>query len=294
MATAPAATSQVLKEYGAHGELTQTILFVVAFDDIISILFANVSLGIIAINTGSNQVNLLMVLFEALLLIFVETFESILLAITGAFVILVLLRLRVTTDQTLIEWLLGVSFLLIAISLMLNISVIMTMFIWGLLLRMFEDKEYYKALKQHIQKLDVLTVPIVLLFFILIGLSMELNILLQVATLLLAILYFLFRGIGKATGTYTMCQLIHSPPQVKNSLPISLLTQAGIAIGLAGLSFQRLTDLGLPHYASLIISVVGVSVILSELFGPFLLKQGLMRSGEAKMKVSSLQQLNLD
>jgi hypothetical protein len=82
---------------------------------------------------------------------------------------------------------------------------------------------------------------------------------------------------------------------VKNNLPISLLTQAGIAIGLVGLAFQKLIELGRNEMAFFLINIVGVSVILSEIFGPFLLKEALNRSGEGKLnKITHIKQLNLD
>ena len=294
MATAPAATSQVLKEYGAQGELTQIILFIVAFDDILSILFANVSFGVIELTYGStsfNIVNLFVAVFADLIL---DLISSIFMGILGTLFILLFLRTKVITEQTLIQWMLGVSFILIAVSLIFNFSVIMTMFIWGLLLKIFEDQEPYQILKQHIQKLDVLTVPVVLLFFILIGLSMEIDTLLTISTLLFAVLYFLLRAIGKASGTFTACQILHTSGHVKNNLPVSLLTQAGIAVGLAGLAFQRLNALGAPNDALFVLNIVGVSVILSEIFGPFLLKQGLIRSGEGKLQIKRIKDLAIE
>ncbi len=274
MATAPAATSQVLKEYGAQGELTQIILFIVAFDDILSILFANVSFGVIELTYGSTAINFGNLFLKVLFDLVLDLFLSISLGIIGTVFILLFLRLKVITEQTLLEWLLGVSFILIAVSLLFNFSVIMSMFVWGLLLKIFEGKEEYHILKQHIQKLEVITVPIILLFFILIGLSMHIESLLTVGTLSFAVLYFLLRAFGKASGTYSVCQIIRTPPQVKNNLPVSLLTQAGIAIGLAGLAFQRLNALGAPNDALFVLNIVGVSVILSEIFGPFILKLG--------------------
>ena len=294
MATAPAATSQVLKEYGAIGELTQTILFIVAFDDNLSIFFANISFSIFEITVGSTSVNLFLVLIDVLLMISFDLLLSITLGILGTLVILLGLRLNIINGQTLLEWLLGVSFILVASSLILNISVILTMFVWGLLFKFFEDKDHFKALQQHIVKLDVLTMPIVLLFFILIGLSMDVSSLIQTTTLLLAICYFIMRALGKATGTYSICQVLPTSQQVKNNLPISLLTQAGIAIGLAGLAYQKLIALGLPELAIFIINIVGISVILSEIFGPFLLKIALVRSGEGTKKTSHLNQLAID
>ena len=123
---------------------------------------------------------------------------------------------------------------------------------------------------------------------------MKIESLLTIGTLSFAVLYFLLRALGKASGTFSVCQLIHASPQVKRNLPLSLLTQAGIAIGLAGLAFQRLTALGAPNDALFVLNIVGVSVILSEIFGPFLLKLGLVRSGEGRIQVRNIKNITIE
>lgn len=294
MATAPAATTQVLKEYGAEGELTQIILFIIAFDDILSILFANLSFGVIDLTYGSSSFNLINLLITILVDLISDLMLSILMGIVGSIFILFFLKLKIISEKTLLEWLLGVSFILIATALIVDFSVIITMFIWGLTLKMFEDKKDYKPLKQHIEKLDVITLPIILLFFILVGFSMKIESLLTISTLAFAILYFLLRGLGKASGSFTVCSFFQTSKEVKNNLPVSLLTQAGIAIGLAGLAFQKLSVLGDSNEAFFVLNIVGISVILSEIFGPLLLKQGLLRSGEGRRQIQNVKDLAID
>ena len=113
---------------------------------------------------------------------------------------------------------------------------------------------------------------------------MEIGILLQTGTLIFALLYFTTRMLGKGFGSYITSYASRSSSVITNYLPFSLLTQAGVAIGLAGLAYQNLTILGRVDDANLIINIVGISVIMSELLGPFLLKFAIKKSGEGTYK----------
>ncbi len=282
MATAPAATSQILKEYDAKGDLTNTILFIVALDDILCILFVNVSVSMVEIN-GSNT-GIFSAILSSILLVTTELVYSLVLAFSGLVFILILIKTSIINDKTILEWLLGFSIILIAISLNYHLSVILTMFIWGLLLKLIQNRKDFILLQNQTKKLDVLAVPILLLFFILIGLSMEIEILLQVGTLAFAVLYFVLRLAGKGFGSYITAYASKASSAITNNLPFSLLTQAGVAIGLAGLAYQSLTTIGRVDDALFILNIVGITVILSELLGPFLLKFAILRSGEGKFK----------
>lgn len=289
MATAPAATSQILKEYDSKGDLTNTILFIVALDDILCILFVNVSVGLVEVN--GSQTGIFSAIFASIILVTTELVYSIILAVVTLFFILLLIKLSIINELTILEWLLGFSLVLIAFSLVYQLSVILSMFIWGLLLKIMQNREGFALLNNQTQKLDILAIPILLLFFILIGLSMEIEILLQLGTLTFAVLYFVLRLAGKGFGSYVSSYVSGVSSAIKNNLPFSLLTQAGVAIGLAGLAFQSLTAIGRVDDALFILNIVGITVILSELLGPFFLKFAILRSGEGAFKSHSTELL---
>ena len=219
--------------------------------------------------------------------------QAIILALIGLFFILILIKLSIINEHTILEWVLGFSIILIAASLTYHLSVIMTMFVWGFLLKIVQNRNEFAVLQDQTRKLDVLAIPILLLFFILIGLSMEIQILFQLGTLVVAILYFVFRLLGKSFGSYVTSYASGASSVITNYLPFSLLTQAGVAIGLAGLAYQSLSTIGRLDDANLIINIVGVSVILSEILGPFLLKFAILRSGEGVYK-SRITELTFD
>ena len=70
------------------------------------------------------------------------------------------------------------------------------------------------------------------------------------------------------------------PTKVTNNIPLALLSQAGVALGMAALAYTRFLAIDMEKTAILILDIVAVSVLIAEVLGPLLLKQALRRSGE--------------
>lgn len=303
MATAPASTSQILGEYKAEGDLTQTLLFILAFDDILAILFVNFSLCYV-LGTSSGIVGLI----DSLLVVSLELLISVIFGIIMAFVVIKFVN--VVEKKNRVGLLLGVAMTTMGIVLILEGSIILTMFIFGVALKTLEERETKKvAMLEEVfgEKIDfsknfnkkqisvkksgfgelnlrteILMTPIVLLFFILVGLEMDLELIFGV-TLIYALVYFISRALGKTIGSITAGKVSDMSDTVKKNLPLCLITQAGVAIGLAGLAFNELLNFGMQDEAELIINVIGVSVIIAEIIGPLLVKFAIIRSGEAQI-----------
>ena len=314
MATAPAATSQIISEYKAKGELTSTIMFMIAFDDILAILMVNIALTLsiasISLNGGLTS-NI--AILSAFLKVFQEILISVLIGIISAFLtVFIARRLRFRERGRMAEWIIGVALLIMGMVLILNGSVILTMFLFGMTLTSLqkksnvekivsflkferqkpseislkiqsEDNEGSLDFEPHFSLVETLFSPVILLFFVLIGLEMDLGLIFRDPLILvLSGVYFSARIIGKMVGVYSTGNLSNMQRNVRNNLPLCLTPQAGVAIGLAGMVFNQLIALGLQDQASLVINVVGVGVILSELVGPVLVRKGLIRSGEGE------------
>jgi Kef-type K+ transport system membrane component KefB len=292
MATAPASTSQILGEYKAKGELSQTILFVLAFDDLLAILLFNMALAFLSVpNTGG---------IELLLFMSAGFIEQILITVTlglgGALLIGFLRNLNVIDDNKSFEWLIGIGISIIGLTLIFGGSVILTMFIFGVATKYEVSKRLLR--KDHILQAESMMIPIVTLFFILIGLEMDFGLLrdevlnfinnfdlnlFSSSVLIITMIYFVSRAFGKGIGTIIAGKLSNLPSKVKSNLPISFITQAGVAIGLAGLAFNQLTSLGFESEANAILIVVTLSVIIAEIIGPLLVKKAIFRAGEVNL-----------
>ena len=313
MATAPAATTQVIREYRAKGELTSTVMFMIAFDDVLAILFVNiaVTLGLATLFSAADGASFNLIL-SAFLEVIQEITISILIGIISALITVFIARkLRFRERGRMAEWVIGVALLMMGTTLLLHGSVILTMFLFGMTLKSLQKKRnvqkiadflQFEKLKRvapqfnqndndednldfepHFSLVETLFSPVVLLFFVLIGLEMDLNLIFNDPIILvLSIIYFLARVIGKMIGVYSTGSISKLERGVRNNLPLCLTPQAGVAIGLAGMVFNQFIELGLQNQATLIINVVGLGVILSELAGPILVRQGLHRSGEVE------------
>lgn len=75
------------------------------------------------------------------------------------------------------------------------------------------------------------------------------------------------------------------PKKVTNNIPLALLSQAGVALGLAALAYTRLFAIGMEETAILILDIVAVGVLIAEILGPLLLKKALRRSGEIPQEI---------
>ena len=124
-------------------------------------------------------------------------------------------------------------------------------------------------------RVDSWTAPLFVLFFVLSGAELNLKILSNPLVLLIGAVYIIFRSLGKYVGSYGSCKLTHCSESITKHLGITLLPQAGVALGMA-LTAQQLAD------GETVRSVVLFSVLVYELVGPALTKRSLIAAGEIK------------
>ncbi len=275
MATAPAATSEVIREYNAHGSLSQTILFIIAFDDILAIIFFNIALSYAESTFASSTLSL----FEIFSPIIIEIIGSIVIGVILAFALRPFHIEGVKASES-AEYVFPSVLICISVAGLLHLSVILSCIVFGFALSTLarcEDRACVRGVER-------LSSPIVALFFILVGYEMDLN-LLVTPLILTILLYFFARAIGKSTGSFIASSLTKMPKKVTQNLPLSLISQAGVALGLAAYAFTRLNELNIPEasdMAIILIDVIAVSVLLAEIVGPLLLKRALIRAKEIK------------
>lgn len=269
-ATAPAATLMVIRQYKANGPLTKLLLLVVAIDDAVGLLLFSLSFGI-ATALSSGAVSILAVVIEPLLevilslalgslmgylLNFVEQFfhsRSKRMAISVAFVLL-------TVGLSSLKFQIGPVH--IGFSLLLVCMMTGTIFC-----------NICSTSEELMSRVDGWTVPINILFFVISGAELDLNILASPVTLIIGVVYILARSAGKYFGANFSCRLTHCSQHITANLGITLLPQAGVALGMA------LTAASLPD-GGIVRNVVLFAVLVYELVGPALTKQALSRAGE--------------
>lgn len=271
-ATAPAATLMVVRQYKADGPLTRLLLLVVAIDDAVGLVVFSVSFGI-ATALSSGHVNVLGVVVEPLV-------EIILSFGLGAAIGWLLNWVEQFFHSRSKRMTISVAFVLLAVGLsMLEFQVGAVHCGFSLLLVCMMAGTIFCNIcptsEELMGRIDGWTMPLNVLFFVISGAELDLNVLAQPVTLLVGIVYIVSRSAGKYFGSAFSCKITSQSKSITDHLGITLLPQAGVALGMA------LTAATLPD-GTLARNVVLFSVLVYELVGPALTKRSLMAAGEIR------------
>ena len=271
-ATAPAATLMVVKQYKADGPLTRLLMLVVAIDDAVGLLLFSVSFGI-ATALSHGQANVLAVVVEPIV-------EIILSLGLGAAMGWLLNWVEQFFHSRSKRMTISVAFVLLTVGLsMLKFHIGPVHCGFSLLLVCMMTGTIFCNIcptsEELMERVEGWTVPLNILFFVISGAELDLNVLANPVTILVGVIYILARSAGKYLGSYGSCLLTAQPKPITNHLGITLLPQAGVALGMA------LTAATLPDGA-LTRNVVLFAVLIYELVGPALTKRSLLAVGEIK------------
>lgn len=270
-ATAPAATLMVVKQYKAKGPLTNILLPIVALDDAVGLILFAVSFGVAkALIVG--RVDVLSIVVEPLL----EVTLSILLgAIMG--VLFTFFEKFFHSRSKRIAMSVTFVFLTVAISMMkFEIGGIHIAFS-SLLVCMMMGTVFCNICdfsEELMDRIDRWTAPLFILFFVISGAELELSVFADILIVLVGVIYIIFRSCGKYLGARFSAQATHCEPTIVKYLGVTLLPQAGVALGMA-LKAQELGADGL-----IVANITLFSVLVYELVGPLLTKIALTRAGE--------------
>ena len=269
-ATAPAATLMVVRQYKADGPLTRLLMLVVAIDDAVGLVLFSISFGVAsAISNGS--INIIGVVLEPL----IEIVFSFALGSVMGFLLNFVERFFHSRSKRMAV---SVGFVMLTVGLsMIKFNIGGIHFGFSLLLVCMMTGTVFcnicSTSEELMGRIETWTVPLNILFFVISGAELDLKILANVATLAVGIVYIFSRSLGKYFGARFSCQLTNCEKPITDNLGITLLPQAGVALGMA------MTAMTLPGGA-LVRNVILFSVLIYELVGPALTKKSLMRAGE--------------
>ena len=271
-ATAPAATLMVVRQYKADGPLTRLLLLVVAIDDAVGLVLFSASFGV-ASALESGAISIVTVLVEPVI-------EIVLSLALGALAGWVLFWVEQFFHSRSKRLSISIGFVLLTVGLsMAEFEVGGVHFGFSLLLVCMMTGTIFCNIcnfsEELMGRVDGWTAPLFVLFFVLSGAELNLGILANPAVLLIGAIYIAARSLGKYLGAYSSCALTHCSDSIKKHLGITLLPQAGVALGMA-LTAQQLSD------GAMVRSVVLFSVLVYELVGPALTKRSLIAAGEIR------------
>ena len=270
-ATAPAATLMVVRQYKAKGPVADTLLPVVAIDDAVGLVLFAISFGIAKAVT-LNQLNIVSIIFEPI----IEVVLSLGLGAVMGFLITYFERFFHSRSKRL-SMSVAFVFLTVAIS-MIEFKIGEVHFAFSSLLTcMMLGTVFCNCCdfsEELMDRLDRWTAPLYILFFVISGAELNLSLFGNLTTVLVGVVYIVFRCLGKYYGAYASSKFVKAEPNVVKYLGITLFPQAGVALGMA------LKAMSLGSVGTIVANITLFSVLIYELVGPFLTKVALTKAGE--------------
>lgn len=272
-ATAPAATLMVVKQYKAKGPVTDVLLPVVALDDAVGLVVFAISFGI-ARSIGTAGVSPLAIILEPLL--------EIVLSLLLGFVMGLLFTLceryfhsrskRMAVSVTFVMLTVALSGLKfeigdihIAFSSLLACMMLGTVFC-----------NICEVSEELMDRADRWTTPVLILFFVISGAELDLSVFAQWTVVVVGIVYIIARSLGKYYGANISARMTKSDPNIIKYLGITLLPQAGVALGMAIKAIELGPD------GAIVRNITLFAVLIYEIVGPFLTKMALTKAGDIK------------
>ncbi len=265
-ATAPAATVDVLWEYKTRGPLTSTIFAIVALDDGLSLFLygfaASIAAAFLGKAGGPMWMNILMAGYEIV--------GSIILGVLVGLLLSFMVKRTVESDQILILVLCSVL-IVVGTSIALKFSLILTAMTLGVTVVNLVPRRRQNAFVL----LGKFAPPIYVLFFVLAGAQVVLS---QISgwIIVMIIVYVVGRTVGKSIGAWIGAKYSGAPEAVRKYLGLCLLSQAGVAIGLAIISSQLFEG----QMGHTVIVIVMMTTFIVTVIGPIFVKIGVKKAGE--------------
>jgi len=273
-ATDPATTVAVTQEYKSKGEFTDTLLGIVAIDDAWALIIFGLSLSLAGsfVNGAANLAGV----YKDFLKAFFEIGGSILLGAIIALLFNKLCRFIYTTKDRLI-YTFGFLLLCAGSAIIFNLSVILSCMIFGTVLANTNRTsfDYFDSLRE-------IDAPLYLLFFVLAGASLKLDMFMRVSVLTLA--FILLRSLGKTSGAFFGARIVGASAAIKKYMGLALLPQAGVALGCALVAKHTIGGV----WGDLVLSVTIAATVIFELVGPWITKLSLVRAGDISAEEEQL------
>ena len=268
-ATAPASTVMTIRQTGAKGDFVDTLLQVMALDNVVSLLSYSVAISVAVAALGGGALS-----FGTVALPLLRNLLGVIVGAVLGFVLRLLIPEGRSTDNRLII-VVALLFLFCGFCSVIDVSPLLgCMMIGAVYVNLGGDDKLFL-------QVSYFSPPILLLFFVRSGIGFRLDSLFAGSALvaypliLVSVTYFLVRIVGKVGGSYLGCLAVGKEKRVRNYLGMAEIPQASVAIGLAVLGARALGgDMG-----ATLETVIVAAGILYEIVGPVSAKLALYLSG---------------
>jgi Kef-type K+ transport system membrane component KefB len=276
-ATAPAPIMMIVKKYHSKGELTDTLVPLVGFDDAVGVLIFSIllTISVSIVNPTINHINLLTLVESPLFEIGVSVLIGTSIGLVSGLLLRTIDKLEGQQEKNLDIIVIAVL-LTTGVAMLFRASPILTPMISGAIVTNMIDKETYKIEELTLRSFIP---PVMILFFTIAGASLKFDVILSAGVI--GLIYIVSRTIGKMFGAYIGSVVTKSDRNIKRFLGFTLLPQSGVAIGLSVAAYNMIS----PHSeegALVIKNVILASVLFFALIGPVLVKISLTKTGDIK------------
>jgi len=262
LATAPATTVLVLREYRSEGPVTESTGFLVAMNNFAAIVAFEVAF--VVINLMQGRLDVPLIAQVGILL------RDILGSVGAGFAAGLILSYgcQLVPKNRWLVMLVALTTCLLGICESLAIPYMLTFLVMGVTMA-----NHSRASDEVVIELGHITGLLAVIFFVVHG--AELDVQAFIAAGLIGVVYIATRSVGKWAGVYVSARLSHQPLELRRYLGSCLLAQAGAAIGLATIAVHRDESLGRP-----VQNIILGSVVVFEILGPLMIRWSLLRAGE--------------
>lgn len=262
--TAPAATLLIVRQYRAKGPLTNHLLPVVAADDATGLIAysicVSIAQGMINKEAFSFTSTVLVPLWNIILSLLVGAILGLLLAMSHRYF---------RSHGNRMSLCIGSVLLGVGLAKYFGLSdLLLCMMLGAVYVNMRNDAE------RILGYIDDWTYPLFMLFFVISGAQLDINILPQVGVL--GLIYVCARFAGKYFGSFIGARISKCPKVVQENIGWALMPQAGVAIGMATMALSQLP----LEYGQQIQTVILSATLIYEVLGPLATKFALKRAGE--------------
>ncbi|MFB0561280.1 MAG: cation:proton antiporter [Candidatus Lokiarchaeia archaeon] len=268
VATAPAGTVVVLQEFRAKGPLTTSLLAIVGFDDGLALMIYGFASALAMFSIGGSKGASLQ-----------SVLEWPLLRISGAIVMGILLGLALSyvvrkrhDKNEILTWSLGAVLICTGLANVFHFSLILATMALGMTMA----NTFSLSGRRTFEAIQSITNPIYIAFFVLAGAHLQMGLLPKMG--LLGLVYILARGLGKIGGASLGAYISKADMNMKKYLGFGLLSQAGVAIGLAMIVQREFGIYG--ELATVTITIITATTIIHEILGPVGVKYAISKAGE--------------
>ncbi len=272
-ATAPAGTIASLRDCKAiRGTLSKMTTAIVGLDDGVAIIIFAIAIAILKVSLGEDSLSV----YSAFVKPLIEILGAIALGIVIGAILAYSAKKSSGRESILIISLAGILTCIGLAEIFHLSSILACMFLGATLINLVPGIG-----RTSFEIVESILPPIYIIFFIVAGIKLRPDLLIEMG--MIGIIYIVCRTAGKMSGAFIGAKATRAEPVVQKYLGFTLLSQAGVAVGLACMVSGELAAYGEigQELGAMAITIIAATTVVFEIVGPIGVRYGITRAGES-------------